>query len=256
MPKYSNWFWSNRAPSSYINTQNIWRRVRVTISLWPKEYEAGEFWKEGRKETTDPEPPCTKIGLSLLGRAAEPTHFEPSWDPISQFGKGSIQDRFTRKAKQAISLLPLSSLASGACSSCAVCFPSHVSLRVHLSHCNYRGNWLQGKIYRSTVVCAEPSVCWIFSRQVSWALAHHQMFHFCQSRSTRQISGTWQQQSSMWCCSRTVSVRDASEHQTEKRVMHLPDALEVEWSLENCSLWFRNLYLCSKGCIPLKLVET
>lgn len=104
-----------------------------SISLWAKEYEAGEFWKERREKTADPQPPCTKIGSSLLARAAEPTHFEPSWDPISQFatqGKGSIQDRFTRKTTRVISLLPLSSLPLEPAAAVPFVSP-HVSLRMH-----------------------------------------------------------------------------------------------------------------------------
>lgn len=123
---------------------------------------------------------------------------------------------------------------------CAVCVPSHASLRLHLSQCNYRGNRLQGRIHRPTVVCAKPSVCWAFSRQASWALTDHQVFQFCPSTSTRQISGylavaelnVTQQQNSKRQGSSQTSVKN------QTRVGNLPDALEVEQGLriEVCSL--------------------
>lgn len=216
MQKCSNLFWSNKSPSSYVSTWNIWRRVRDIISLWPKKYEAGEFWREARKETADPQPPCTKIGSSLLDRAAEPTHFEPSWDPISQFatqGKGSIQDKFTRKTKQVI-LLPLPSLASAA----AVQFVSP-----HMCH------W--GCIF--PIAITGVTVCRAGFVDPLWFVESLQFAEFSARRwagllpITRCFTSVKVQapdkflvpdssRAQLWWCRGTVTVRNASEHQTEE----------------------------------------
>lgn len=142
-----------------------------------------DCWSSASLYQTRSEPP----GQSSWGNTLNPTLDLISW--FATRDKSSIQDWFTKKTEWVISLLPLFPLAFGAWNTCAVCFPSHMSLRLHLSHCNYRGNQLQGRIHRPTVVCAKPSVCWAFSRQASWDLADHQVFQFCPSSSTRQISG-------------------------------------------------------------------
>lgn len=223
--------------------------------FWFKEYEAGEFWKEYRKGTADPQPLCTKIGLSLLDTAAEPTHFEPSWDPISQFatqGKGSIQHTFTRVKLNGWSpyyrfpLLPLELAA-------AVQFvPPHIcAMRMH---CSYRGNWFTRGGF------TDP-LWFVQSLQLAEFSAGRWAWHIISCFTSVKVEAPDKllvHGSSRAQCGGTAEQRVSEMFLNirEKRVVHLSDALELAWSLKNCIFWSRNLNWFSKECIPFKLVET